>query len=53
MISVNKLQKALKQVSFYHDKKIKNAALNKIKKNRIKQMKMRIYPKISRIMNRK
>ena len=53
LLSVNKLQNALKQASFYHDKKIKNAALNKIKKNRIKQMKMRIYPKISRIMNRK
>lgn len=52
LLSVNKLQNALKQASFYHDKNIKNAALNKKKKDRIKQFKMWLYPKISSVLHR-
>lgn len=41
---IKDLKRALKEVHFYQDDEIRNAALNKKKKNRIKQLKMRLYP---------
>lgn len=42
----------LKQARYYDDDAVKNAALNKRKKNTIKKLKMRIYPHIAPIMHR-
>ena len=50
--SVNKLQKMVKQVDYYHDSEIKRAALNRQKKDRVKRFKKWLYPKIASALNR-
>jgi glycosyltransferase involved in cell wall biosynthesis len=50
--SVNELQNVMKQVDYYHDSEIKCAALNKEKKDRVKQFKMWLYPKIAPVLHR-
>lgn len=41
---INDLKHSFKEVHYYQDDEIRKAALNKKKKNRIKQLKMRLYP---------
>ena len=41
---INDLKRSLKEVHYYQDDDIHKAALNKKKINRIKQLKMRLYP---------
>ncbi|MBR1533168.1 MAG: glycosyltransferase [Ruminococcus sp.] len=50
---INDLKRSFKEVHYYQDDEIRKAALNKKKKNRIKQLKMRLYPKLASVLHRK
>jgi len=49
---INGLKRSLKEIHYYQDDEIRKAALNKKKKSRIKQLKMRLYPKIAAILHK-
>ncbi len=46
---IDDLKRSLKEVHYFQDDDIRNAAMNKKKKNRIKQMKMRLYPVLHKL----
>lgn len=46
---INGLKRSLKEVHYYQDDEIRKATLNKKKKNRIKQLKMRLYPVLHKL----
>ena len=49
---IKELRTILKQVKYFDDKEIKNAVLDKKKKDRIKNIKMKIYPIIAPVLRR-
>lgn len=51
--SVKELREVLKRVNYYHDNEIKRAAMNMEKKDRVKQFKKWLYPKIAPVLHRK
>ena len=46
---INGLKRSLKEIHYYQDDEIRKAALNKKKKSRIKQLKMRLYPVLHKL----
>lgn len=50
---ISDLKRSLKEVHYYQDDEIRKAALNKKKKNRIKQLKKHLYPKLASVSHRK
>lgn len=50
---IQTLRRSLKNAGYYGDAEIKNAALNRRKKNIIKSVKLKLYPRLSSLLRKK